>query len=78
MNVASYNYTTRKQTKRKGGNSMKEEIGASNSKIRCARTLEVIETEELVGKGTLESPHYLERRYWDFDGRLLAIGVLDG
>ena len=57
---------------------MKEEIGASNSKIRCVRTLEVIETEELVGKGTLESPRYLERRYWDFDGRLLAIGVLDG
>ena len=46
----------------------------SDSRIKSVTTMEVIVTEELVGKGTSESPSYLERRYWDFDGKLLAIG----
>lgn len=35
---------------------MKEEIGTSNSKIRCVRTLKEIETEELMGKAHQNPP----------------------
>lgn len=48
----------------------------SASRIKSVTTMEVIVTEELRGDGTPESPCYLERRYWSFDGKLLAIGVL--
>ena len=43
--------------------------------IRAAKVVQVIETEELVGNGTEESPCYLEHLYWSLDGKLLAIGV---
>ena len=45
--------------------------------VRGAKIIQAIETTELVGKGTEESPCYLERLYWSLDGKLLAIGVVD-
>lgn len=44
--------------------------------IRGAKVVQVIETKEVVGKGTEDSPCYLEHLYWSLDGKLLAIGVI--
>lgn len=55
---------------------MERTVPDLDSKIKSVTTMEVIVTEELRGDGTPESPCYLERRYWSFDGKLLAIGVL--
>ena len=45
----------------------------SKSDIRSVKVIQVIETEELVGAGTPSDPYFIERRYWDMDGALLAV-----
>ena len=42
-----------------------------------AKVIQVIVTESLVGRGTDDDPCYTQKRYWSFDGELIAIGVND-
>ena len=42
-----------------------------------AKAIQVIVTEALVGRGTDEDPCYIQKRYWSFDGELIAIGIGD-
>ena len=37
-----------------------------------AKVVQVIVTEALEGSGTADDPCRTQRRYWDFDGNLLA------
>ena len=43
-----------------------------------AKVIQVILTENAVGKGTPEDPCYVERLYWSMDGQLLAVGIFGG
>ena len=40
-----------------------------------ARVIQVIETKALEGLGTKDDPCIIKRQYWDFSGKLLAVGV---
>lgn len=42
-----------------------------------AKVIQVIVTEALEGAGTEDDPCRMQRRYWDFNGELLAVGVGD-
>ena len=42
-----------------------------------AKVIQVIVTESLVGRGTDEDPCYTQKKYWSFDGELIAVGIGD-
>lgn len=40
-----------------------------------AKVIRVIETKALEGLGTEDDPCIIRHQYWDFSGKLLAVGV---
>lgn len=42
-----------------------------------AKVIQVIVTEAVEGRGTEADPCYIQKRYWSFEGELIAIGVSD-
>jgi len=60
----------------KGGERMQTEKNAVRPRgTDSAKVIEVIVTEALEGRGTMDDPCYIKTQYWSLDGKLLAVGT---